>query len=114
MQSSARLASTPLFKEKTANETLCEYIDLIATSIKDITDIAESFEIRGLTASCIVLDHHRIKKLKAVTYWSTNFRRRNRQPTIAGIDQNYFYTKFDTVIGRHLIHVIQIKIVCLS
>ena len=94
-------------REKILNEAFLDYVDLMATSKKDITDIADSFQKRNPMSS-IVFSQRRIKKLKAVTYWAKDFRRRNQQPTIDGIGQNDILTELDTATRRHEIRVIQI------
>ena len=101
--------NTAMHRETVSTEAFVDYVDLMATSEKDISAIADSFQKRRPVATSIVFGQRRIKKLKAITYWAKDFRRRDKQPTIDGLGQNDFLTELDTATRRHEIRVIQIK-----
>ena len=53
--------NTAVHREKVSTEAFVDYVDLMATSEKDITAIADSFQKRRPVATSIVFGQRRIK-----------------------------------------------------
>ena len=87
-------------RENIINDAFRSYDDIQALTVKDISDLNDTFGRRTATNGRINFGIRRTKKLKSMVHWSQDFKRISYTPSIAGLTETLFLKALLTASER--------------